>query len=212
LLYIKIYTIKNGLKKIIYNNVKKFESEVSTGNASGKAGIASLPFGKGYYQSDGCDGSSGKQFTPNSEPRLKSYKKLKHSKKNMKNKLKKFKDFVKEDATATAGNTGGMGGVVAASPSSTPGDVAGSTIGSGDIGATLGTYTIPINSIEKEKKNKKKKKKKEKNENVDTDNFTARYYDDFDDEEEKANELDLQEFNPKNRKIQMFEEYENRKV
>jgi hypothetical protein len=194
------------------------ESEVSTGSATGKAGIPSLPFGKGYYQSGGSNGEDGIHFTPYSEPELKSYKKAKHSKNELK-KMKKFKEFIKEDATTTAGNTCGMGGVVAASPSSTPGDVAGSTIGSGDIGAKIGgAYTkktgVPIG------KNLLKKKKSKSPKNItsfanfnpmkeEIDNFTARYYDDFDDEEEKANEYDLQEFNPKNRKIQLFEAFED---
>jgi hypothetical protein len=43
-------------------------------------------------------------------------------------------------------------------------------------------------------------------EDLDIDNFTARYYDDYDDEEPTANEEDLNEFSPKNRKIQMYEE------
>lgn len=196
---------------------KIFETEVSTGNATGKAGIPSLPFGKGYYDYGGNNGGFGINFTASSEPKLKSYKKVKHSKKNLKNKMKKmkkFKEFMNEDAVATAGNTGGMGGVVAASPSSTPGDVAGSTVGSGDIGTTLGTYTKAAGKTIGKKLTKKKKTKSTKNitsfanfnpMKEDIDNFTARYYDDYDDEEEKANEIDLQEFNQKNRKIQMFE-------
>lgn len=47
----------------------------------------------------------------------------------------------------------------------------------------------------------------EKNEIEEIDNFTARYYDLFDDEEEPANEKDLINFNERNKKIQMFEEY-----
>ena len=64
------------------------ESEVSTGSVTGKAGIPSLPFGKGYYQSGGSNGEDGIHFTPYSEPELKSYKKAKHSK----NELKKMKE------------------------------------------------------------------------------------------------------------------------
>lgn len=45
------------------------------------------------------------------------------------------------------------------------------------------------------------------NENVDVDNFTARYYDNFDDEEEPANETDLINFDSGNKKIQMFEDF-----
>lgn len=64
-----------------------------------------------------------------------------------------------EDACATLGNTGGMGNVVAAQPSSTPGDVAGSKTGSGDIGQPFGVY------MKKPAKwsNKKKKIKSFKN-------------------------------------------------
>jgi len=226
--------------------------------------------------------------------------------------IEENKKFIKEDACATAGNANGMGGVVAANPSSTPGDVAGGTIGSGDVGQTLGTYTKSIPKLKKGKKKKKKLnessysdfkrsyieeieqsiklliklqenedninyEKVEKRLNVydvnvqgkidewiydtpsideivefairnqdkfgteprmilsaiedfaqacniyidfdedeydedideNVDNFTARYYDDFDDEEEAANELELQEFNPKNRKIQLFEDFGN---
>lgn len=78
--------------------------------------------------------------------------------------LKKFNDFIREDATATLGNTGGMGNVVSATPSSTPGDVAGSTPGSGDIGTTLSTYTkIPLKLNKSKKKKKKKDLKKKEN-------------------------------------------------
>ena len=76
-------------------------------------------------------------------------------------KLKKFDIFVKEDATATLGNTNGMGNVVSANPSATPGDVAGGTEGSGDIGSTLGTFTKKASSIKKRKKKKKELNKKE---------------------------------------------------
>jgi len=75
--------------------------------------------------------------------------------------MKKFEDFIIEDATATMGNTGGMGAVVSAQPSGTPGDVAGSTPGSGDIGQLLGTYTKP-------QLNLKKKKSKHKMNNLTT--------------------------------------------
>lgn len=135
-------------------------------------------------------------------------------------KIKKFEELIIEDAVATAGNSNGMGDVVAANPSSTPGDVAGSTIGSGDIGhKSFEPFEKPQLKLKKKKKKNKKKKKKNikkfnnfkiSNENNETDNFTARYYDDFDDEEEMANELDLQEFNPKNRKIQLFEEFKDK--
>jgi len=137
--------------------MKKFESsEISSGNASGKAGTGSLPFNKGYYQSKN-NNDFGVNFIPSGEPSFKNYKSLRHSKKNLKKRMKKFKNFLKEDAFATAGNTGGMGAVVAAQPSSTPGAVNAidSIPGSGDIGHSFGTYTkFP---------NRKKKKGKMKN-------------------------------------------------
>ena len=68
--------------------------------------------------------------------------------------MKKFKEYIKEDATATLGNTGGMGSIVSAQPSATPGAVNApdSTTGSGDIGQTLGTYTKPALKLRKDKK------------------------------------------------------------
>ena len=193
--------------------IKKYESEVSSGNASGKAGVSSLPFNKGFYNY-GNTGEPGITFTPSSEPTIGSYKKMKHSKKNLKNKMKKFKEFIKEDATA--GNTGGMGAVVAAIPSATPGSVnsADSIPGSGDIGMPLtGAYMKSAPNMRKRKGKKYKMKKLKsydgfnpKNENIEIDNFTARYYDNFDDEEEPANEQDLLNITKENiRKIQLYE-------
>jgi len=83
----------------------------------------------------------------------------------MKN-IKNFKKFIKEDATATLGNSNGMGNVVSANPSSTPGDVADSSIGSGDIGQTLGTFskdTTKKKKFSKKKISKKKDLKKKEN-------------------------------------------------
>jgi hypothetical protein len=142
--------------------MKIIESEVSTGNASGKGGGGSLPFGRGYYNFGINNGSSGIKFTPDGEPSFKTYKSMKHSKKEMKKrnkkKMKKFEDFLTEDA-ATMGNSGGMGAVTAATPSSTPGDVAGGTPGSGDIGQTLGTYSKTPSNLRKRKDGKYKMKK-----------------------------------------------------
>lgn len=73
--------------------LKSFESEVSSGNATGKAGVASLPFNQGFYQSGGNNGAPGIEFTPNSIPTFKTYKSMKHSKKELKKKLKKIKFF-----------------------------------------------------------------------------------------------------------------------
>ena len=116
--------------------------------------------------------------------------------------MKNFKEFIKEEAVATAGNSNGMGGVVAANPSSTPGDTGGSSIGSGDIGQqTFGTFTKKPADILKKKKKEKKKEKKKKLENLDSfydyhediDNFTAKYYDNFDDEDMSKHLNDINE-------------------
>ena len=140
--------------------MKKFESEVSTGNMTGKAGVSSIPFGRGYMQSGGNNGSCGVQFTPSSEPNFKTYKSMKHTKKKLKRKMKKFEEFMTEDAYATMGNTGGMGAVVAAQPSATPGatNAPDSIPGSGDIGQSLGTFTKPQSILKKEKRKKGKMK------------------------------------------------------
>lgn len=130
------------------------ESEVTAGNATGKAGTPSIPFGRGYYQSGYNNGSCGIAFTPSGEPSFKTYKSIKHSKKNLKKRMKKFEEYLSEDACATMGNTGGMGAVVSAQPSATPGDVAGGTKGSGDIGAKFGP------TVMKNTPNLKKGKKK----------------------------------------------------
>jgi hypothetical protein len=61
---------------------KIFETEVSIGNSSGKAGISSLPFNRGYYNYGGNNAAPGIAFTPNEEPNFKTYKSMKHSKKN----------------------------------------------------------------------------------------------------------------------------------
>ena len=140
---------------------KLFEEGTISGNGTGQGGGASLPFNKGYFQS-GNSGEPGITFTPTGERRSKKYKEEISSRKKMKERqkkkalMKKFKEF-NEDATATLGNSGGMGGVVAANPSSTPGNVAGSSIGSGDVGQTLGTYTKPGVKMKKKKKNKREK-------------------------------------------------------
>ena len=71
--------------------------------------------------------------------------------------MEKFEEFIVEDATATMGNTGGMGSVVAAQPSGTPGYVAASTPGSGDIGQTIsGAYMKSAPNLKKDKKHKRK--------------------------------------------------------
>ena len=118
-----------------------------------------MPFGRGYYQSGYNNGACGIGFTPSGEPSFKTYKSMKHSKKKLK-KMKKIEEYLSEDACATMGNTGGMGAVVSAQPSSTPGDVAGGTKGSGDIGSKFGSPAMksPPN-LKKGKKGKMKKLK-----------------------------------------------------
>ena len=79
--------------------LKAFESEVSSGNASGKAGVGSIPFGRGYMQSGGNNGASGIVFTAVGEPSYTTYKSMKHSKKELKEKrrrLKMYKKFKKD--------------------------------------------------------------------------------------------------------------------
>jgi len=81
--------------------------------------------------------------------------------------VKSFNDFITEGegggvAYATAGNSGGMGAIVAPQPSAIPGDVAGSTIGSGDKAAyDMGTH-FGFNKNDNPLKKKKKKKKSKK--------------------------------------------------
>jgi hypothetical protein len=73
-------------------------------------------------------------------------------------KIKTYDNFLLEDgcACATAGSGDGMGAVVAPQPSSIPGDVAGSTPGSGDLpaydrGKYFGSRPQPINKKRKKK-------------------------------------------------------------
>jgi hypothetical protein len=80
-----------------------------------------------------------------------------------------FNKFIKEDATATMGNSNGMGAVIAANPSSTPGDVADSSIGSGDIGQTL--IAKPNAKILTKKEEEEEKEKKKKKSALKIDNF-----------------------------------------
>jgi len=86
----------------------------------------------------------------------------------IKESVKNFKDFLNEGdgggvAYATNGNSAGMGSIVAPQPSSRPGDVAGSTKGSGDLPAyDMGDHFGP--ALSRGKKKKKKKKMSSKNE------------------------------------------------
>ena len=74
-------------------------------------------------------------------------------------KIQNYEDFLTEGeggggvAYATNGNSAGMGSIVAPQPSSTPGDVAGSSEGSGDIPNNV------FNTTEHSKLRKRKKKK-----------------------------------------------------
>ena len=80
-------------------------------------------------------------------------------------------------AVGTLGNTSGMGGVVSAQPSSIPGDVAGSTKGSGDISQTLGVYNKTPSKRLKKKKNKQDKKERSYNDiGANIDNFYVTKY------------------------------------
>jgi hypothetical protein len=130
--------------------------------------------------------------------------------------MKKFDEFIKEDAFATMGNTGGMGAIVAAQPGSIPGSQG--TTGSGDISQPLATYSKPVVNLKRHKKSKKNKMRKVesfdifmKEENEIIDNFTARYYDNYDDEEEPSYEVNIQDIEENNiKKIQMYEKDENK--
>lgn len=65
-------------------------------------------------------------------------------------------------AAATGGNTSGMGAVVSPQASTIPGDVAGGTPGSGDIGSGWDPTVTRDQSNELKSGQKKKKKKKKK--------------------------------------------------
>lgn len=69
-------------------------------------------------------------------------------------------------AFSTNSNTTGMGNIVSPQPSSIPGDVAGSTKGSGDISTTLGAYTKK-SAGKKKKKDKKSTKRSKTASNID---------------------------------------------
>lgn len=80
-------------------------------------------------------------------------------------------------AFATNSNTSGMGDIVSAQPSSIPGDVAGSTKGSGDLGSqTLGTFTKEAARKKKKKKKKDKRKRKYNKTGSNIDNFYVTKY------------------------------------
>jgi len=76
-------------------------------------------------------------------------------------KISYFDDFVFEGdggvAYATAGNSAGMGSITAPQPSATPGDVAGSSIGSGDLPAYDKGYTFENEPFKKKKYKRNKK-------------------------------------------------------
>jgi len=108
--------------------------------------------------------------------------------KEKKSKIKKEKEitetiisynkFIVEDdggggAYATAGNSTGMGSIVAPQPSSIPGDVAGSTIGSGDRASyDMGSHF----DFNKDNNHKKKKKKTIKSNHMSTESSIENMY------------------------------------
>lgn len=111
--------------------------------------------------------------------------------------IKKFEELYNEAASpapsggggvanATLGNTGGMGAIVAPQPSSIPGDVAGSTKGSGDLPAYDKGNHFGINTKKKKKKKNKSKATKENRHLGNTNDITSMYVTKFTDWE-KAN-------------------------
>jgi len=80
--------------------------------------------------------------------------------------LLSFKLFEEGAAgVAAAVGGGGMGAVSTSSPSSTPGDAAGATIGSGDIGSAWGSWHPAVqrkhsNELKSSKRKKHKKRKR----------------------------------------------------
>lgn len=104
---------------------------------------------------------------------------------------------------STNSNTSGMGAIVSAQPSSIPGDVAGSTIGSGDIGSRGGTFTkLAGSTSRKKKKDKRKRKTAKKAKTIDklfapnytskiSENTVVKKFSDFDDIEKKKEYITL---------------------
>jgi hypothetical protein len=95
--------------------------------------------------------------------------------------VKSFDQYFKinEDgvATSTLGNTGGMGAVVAPQPSSIPGDVAGSTPGSGDLPAYDNGKNFDTNPFKKKKKKSKPTKENRHLGKSDTDMYVTKFSD-----------------------------------
>lgn len=85
-------------------------------------------------------------------------------------------------AFSTNSNSMGMGAIKSSQPSNIPGDVAGSTPGSGDIATTIGVFSkMPGNIISKKKKKRKNKKDREytkKGEHIDS-FYTTKYTENF---------------------------------
>lgn len=78
-------------------------------------------------------------------------------------------------AFATNSNTSGMGNVVSSQPSNIPGDVAGSTKGSGDVSkGYLGPYTKLRTSVKNKKGKKRKTDYAQKGANIDK-FYTSKY-------------------------------------
>ena len=82
-------------------------------------------------------------------------------------------------AFATNSNTAGMGAIKSSQPSDTPGDVAGSTPGSGDIGGiAFGTFTKTPAGKKKKRKKKKDRDYTKAGEHIDN-FYTTKYTENF---------------------------------
>lgn len=74
--------------------------------------------------------------------------------------MKKLTTLINEDDCSGGGFSdggNGMGNVISSQPSYIPGDVAGSTPGSGDVTTNLGPYLMGYNQFKKKRRKKKKK-------------------------------------------------------
>lgn len=113
--------------------IKLFENDSSTTNTNGMGSVKSP-------QPSQVPGQVNQQLPSQQTPTDDKDKKNEDI-------ITRFTDFLFEDgegggvASATMGNTNGMGSVISPTVSAIPGDVAGSTPGSGDLAAKTGTYT-----------------------------------------------------------------------
>ena len=109
--------------------------------------------------------------TQNIKHQEKPINKNQEKKEQLKESIKKYDDFIVEGegggAYVSNGSSYGMGNVVAPQTSSTPGDVAGSTEGSGDLPAyNMGTHFGFLDGKKKRKSKKVSKDKRHKGTNV----------------------------------------------